>query len=132
MSIISATQSTGNEILECGHVASPHSEFTTGYGKDEHGKRYCYACCADRDRYQMRCDGRATLYLTCEPKMVRTGTGTLTNWPGSLEIPCNVRKGRHNMARTRYDVWFSFEGQTWHGVQYGENTQLCHCKRIKS
>lgn len=112
------------ELLDCGHAESPHSDFTTGYGTDpETGKRHCYACCAERDKQRMRDDGRITLYLTDR---------TVTNWPGSLKIPVHhLRKGAHNMARTRYDVWFSFEGALWHGVQYGENTQICHCRKTK-
>lgn len=114
-------------VLDCGHEPSPHSDFTTGYGEDSQGKRYCYDCCAERDKTQMRNDGRATLYLSQD-----NGNFTITNWPGSLKLsPYHVRKGRHNIAGTRYDAWFSFDGQPWHGTQYGENTQLIHCKRIK-
>ena len=116
-------------VLECGHVASEHGEHTTGYGTDEKGYRYCWECCAKRDQQQMKDDGRITLYLT-NPD---SGQSVLTNWPGSLAIyPYRLSKGRHNIARVRYDVWFSFEGTQWHGVQYGDNTQLCHCKRVKS
>ena len=61
------------------------------------------------------------------------GKHYLTNWPASLKIAIGyVRKGRHNMAGTRYDVWFKAYGHTYHGIQYGENTQLCHCKKIKA
>jgi hypothetical protein len=112
------------EILECGHAPSPHGEHTTGYGVDIHGARFCYECAAKRDRADMLATGRATLYLTDKG---------LTNWPGSLFIIVSERKtGRHNMARVRYDVWFTFGGAEWHGVQYGDNTQICHCRRIKS
>ncbi len=111
-------------ILECGHAPSEHSDITTGYGVAENGDRHCYACCAERDRASMRETGRATLYLTEKG---------ITNWPASLCLPVEHRKtGRHNIARKRYDVWFSFEGQHWHGVQYGDNTQIVHCKRIAS
>ena len=114
---------TTTEILDCGHEPSEHSEHTTGYGTDKDGKRHCYACCATRDRDAMRRDGRATLYLT---------GSTLSNWPGSLSFTVrSTRVGRHNIARTRTDVWFAFEGYWWHGTQYGDNTQLCHCKRTR-
>lgn len=54
------------------------------------------------------------------------------NWPGSLEFRCWTRTGNHNIARTRYDVWFyGPDGYIWYGVTYGEDTQLCHCKRTK-
>ena len=128
-------------VLECGHVASEHGEHTTGYGTDENGNRYCWECCAKRDREQMRTDGRITLYLTEIQRDVTASTLNphvlgqrfkVTNWPGSLSLPVqHIRKGRHNMARVRYDIWFSFEGTPWHGVQYGDNTQLCHCSRVK-
>jgi len=115
-------------ILDCGHEPSPHESFTTGYGVSPDGKTYCYACCAERDKQRMRDDGRITLYL-----VKRGEEYVLTNWPASLEVhPFRVRKGHHNIAGTRYDFWFSFEGTPWHGVQYGENTQLAHCKRVKS
>lgn len=115
-------------ILDCGHEPSEHSSFTTGYGTSPDGKTYCYQCCADRDKQQMRDDGRTTLYLVKDGESYKA-----TNWPASLTFhPFHVRKGHHNIARTRYDFWFSFEGQPWHGVQYGENSQVAHCRRVKS
>ena len=115
-------------ILDCGHAPSAHSDFTTGYGIDRDGKKHCYACCADDDRKQMQETGRITLYLS-ESK---TGEWSVSNWPGSLRFPCNVpRVSRHNIARWRYDVWFTANGENWHGVQYGDNTQICHCRRTK-
>jgi hypothetical protein len=116
-------------ILDCGHEPSEHSEHTTGYGQDSEGKRYCYACCAQRDRENMIRDGRITLYLTREDN----GSWWVGNWPGSAKFKVgSYRKGGHNIARTRHDVWFMGpDGKEWHGVQYGENTQICHCKRSK-
>ena len=119
--------------LDCGHESKE-------YGQDKDGKKYCYACCALRDKEQMRTTGKAVLYLTHdtyagEGKTIFHGSfrsGKVTNWPGSLEIPCQVKRGSHNMAGTRYDVWFTFEGQDWYGVQYGENSQLTYCHRLKS
>jgi hypothetical protein len=105
---------------------------------DSEGKRHCYACCAARDRADMRESGRAVLYLTCPERgtvnmLPQHGTRhELTNWPGSLRIPVHyIRKGRHNFAGRRYDFRFRFEGQEWHGTQYGDNTQIAHCKRLK-
>ncbi len=116
-----------NELLDCGHPASEHSEITTGYGRDENGKTFCYACCAEGDKQYMREHGKITLYL-----VNRNGKYFVTNWPSSLEFKVTgFSKGFHNIARTRYDVWFTFEGQNWHGVQYGDMTQICHCKRVK-
>lgn len=115
-------------LLDCGHPPSAHGEIDTGYGTDDNGRTLCYACCAEGDRKRMRDTGRIILYL-CRSQ---DGTWTISNWPGSLRLPCGIREGRHNIARTRTDVWFTFEGEDWHGVQYGEMTQLCHCRRIKS
>ena len=100
----------------------------TGYGSDPvTGLKVCYACCGLRDAQEMRSTGKACLYLTST-----NGASKLTNWPGTLTIhPYRMTIGRHNIAGKRFDVWFSFEGQKWHGVQYGENTQICHCKRVK-
>lgn len=99
----------------------------------------CYSCCADKDKERMRDTGKITLYLDCERwreqrkkgSSIRACMGTVQNWPGSLKIPCFTTCGNHNIARTRYDVWFKFEGYEWWGVCYGEDTQLVHCKRTK-
>lgn len=105
-----------------------------GYGHDNTGHRICYACCGLRDARQMRETGKAVLYLV--ERENRAGGASyrsyhVTNWPGTLDRPVKARRvGRHNIAGKRYDVWFTFEGAEWHGVTYGDNTQLCHCKRI--
>lgn len=95
------------------------------YGTRPDGARVCYKCCAVTDRADMDETGRATLYLTHDDAVV-------TNWPGTLRfIVRRIRKGRHNIAGTRYDVWFTVGNRIWHGVQYGDNTQIVHCKRLK-
>lgn len=111
-------------VLDCGHTPSPHGNITTGYGTTRDGRRECYDCCAARERAAMIATGRATLYLTGD---------AVTDWPGKLRFPVgHVRKGRHNMARVRYDFRFSGpDGATWSGVQYGDNTQIAHCRRVK-
>jgi hypothetical protein len=113
--------------LDCGHYPSPHSPITDGYGTDASGKTFCYACCAQNDKKDMRETGRAILYLT------KDGTGyKVTNWPGSLVIRVkSFRTSRHNMGGTRVDFWFTFEGQNWHGYQIGQWNEIAHCKRIK-
>lgn len=99
----------------------------TGYGTDKDGQKVCYECCGKQDAQRMRETGKAVMYLG------RRGEGQeVLNWPGSLRLPVQGTKtGRHNIAGKRYDVWFQFEGQAWHGVQYGDFTQICHCKRVK-
>lgn len=128
--------------LDCGHEPSEHGPHTTGYGEDRDGKRYCYDCCAERERAAMIEHGKATLYLVKDSGYQRPTVGSeqasdrawiITDWPGKLRFrPWHVRKGRHNIARTRYDAWFAGpDGHVWHGVQYGDMTQIIHCKRTK-
>ena len=112
-------------ILDCGHEESEHSPYFTGYGITPDGKKHCYDCCAETERQYMRDNNKTTLYL-----VQRDGKYNVTDWSGRFSIPVRVSKGKHNWAGTRYDVWFSFEGAQWHGVRYGERTELCHCKRV--
>jgi len=92
----------------------------TGYAIQPSGHRTCYKCCAEVDRKYMKRHGQNTLYWD--------GTW-VTNWPGSLKFkPHYIQKGRHNIAGTRVDVWFEFNGKVWWGVQYGEMTQILRCK----
>ena len=120
---------------------APADSCTTGYGNDPKTNAIvCYSCCADRDRADMIQHGDAVLYLTHKPfgtpEIARLDTwrdGTISNWPGSLKMPCRVKRGAHNIARYRYDAWFTGpDGKPWHGVQYGDNTQIVHCKRLKA
>lgn len=118
----------------CGITKQPDSQFTTGYGRDKHDNKVCYLCCADQDKKQMMDEGKITLYLT-ESKSPLQGMKPeyVSNWPGTLRFPVyHSRKGRHNFARTRTDVWFQGpDGNEWWGVLYGEHTQLIHCRRTK-
>jgi hypothetical protein len=126
------------------NVSIEHSECTTGYATKRNNHKVCYNCCAKLDKERMIKDGQITLYLTMLPKgMKKDGTiatigldaisqlAKITNWPGSLIIWGRWKKGRHNIVNNRYDVWFMFENSQWHGVQYGDNTQLLHCKQVK-
>ena len=131
--------------LDCGHAPSPHGEHTTGYGETPEGERICWDCCAVRDRAELERTGRGVLYLTLDPEPVRVspwgsrsagwvyGKHTLTNWPGSLEIPVRaVKRGRHNIAGFRWDCWFTLAGREWHGVQIGRSSQLCRVRRLRA
>jgi hypothetical protein len=129
---------TDETVLDCGHKPSKHGDFTTGYGTDSEGRTTCYECCGEKEKEDMRVHGKAVLYLTHAGYGAGSPFGAypwrdgkVTNWPGTLVIPCRVCKGKHNIAGTRYDVWFEFEGEKWYGVQYGEYTQICRCKRLK-
>ena len=121
---------------------------TTGrlYGSRQDGSILCDACCGETDREDMVRTGRAMLYLTIPPKgearstyglkgefrRYSDGSVYLSNWPGTLRFNLGaVKKGRHNIAGVRYDVWFTGpDGKEWHGVQYGGMTQICHCRRV--
>lgn len=102
----------------------------TGHGVRDNGDKVCYACCAIEDRKYMIEHGKNTLYLVKNDQKKYE----ITNWPGTLRFPVGtIRKGHHNIAGNRYDVWFCGpDGKTWHGVQYGDNTQICHVKRTKA
>jgi len=112
-----------------------------GQATDKDDNPFCYPCAATLEGEAMLKDGRATLYLSriVEPSDFQKKHGIITkldwrvsNWSGHLQTTMvHIRKGRHNIARTRYDVWFTYCGQEWYGVQYGENTQLLHCRRLK-
>lgn len=122
---------------QCGNGIGSGNGIGTSYGECK-GRKICYSCCGENDRKNMVETGRATLYLTTGKQkafgMVReeTAPSKVSNWPGTLSFPCYVRRGAHNIARYRYDVWFTGpDGKQWHGVTYGDNTQICHCKRTK-
>lgn len=102
----------------------------TGYARDNSDNLICYQCAGKRDEAEMVASGKAVLYLSHHG-----GDGwRVTNWPGTLSIrPQSVQSGRHNFARTRKDVWFIGPDQArWHGVQLGEFSQICRCKRLKA
>lgn len=113
---------------KCENNIVEHSSCGTGYGIDKDNNKVCYVCCAEQDKEHMRTTGHIVLYLVKEERRL-----AVTNWPDSLSFVVSYYKtGRHNIAGVRYDVWFMFEGQQWHGVQYGDNTELCHCRRNKT
>lgn len=61
----------------------------------------------------------------------------LSNWDGTVKINLQYlpRKSRHYVPGVgyiwRYDIWFSYAGANYWGVQYGENTTAFRCKRIR-
>lgn len=114
-------------ILTCGHLPSPHSDFTTGYATHPEGHTHCYECVAELDRQDMIATGKATLYFE-EKKH------TVTNWPGSLSFPLypRIAKSRHNFGIPRYDYWFvGPDNFVWHGYTIGNMTQIAHCQRTQ-
>ena len=127
----------------CGKELPAKDGHASGYGLDSEGRKHCYQCCAEREKAQILKDGKGMLYLcmVCPPRIggyyyfgwLTPTEAALTDWGGALSIPIKrVKRGGHNIAHCRYDVWFSWEGREWHGVTVGENTQICHIKAIKS
>ncbi len=105
---------------------------------EEYGyKFYCYNCAPGRLRQFMVERGRALLYLTFgERTNVAQGYGHLevTNSRGTLRFPVeDWKESGHDLTIDRTDVWFTMDGNVWHGVSYGSGsgTQLCRVKRTK-
>lgn len=116
---------TDATILDCGHLPSKHETFTTGYGFDRNKKTYCYDCCAKHEAQAMRDTKQAVLYLVNNDKEV-------TDWPGHLRFNVTYKSsGKHNFGIKRIDLWFNFNGYVWHGVHYGDNSDLVYCKQTK-
>jgi hypothetical protein len=113
----------------CKRTKTVYSNITTGHAIGCNGEKVCYYCAARQELKEMHATGKTCLYLSKDAD----GQDVVTNWPNSLVLRVfGMTKGRHNIAGTRYDVWFfDDEKNLWHGVQYGENTQICHCKRLK-
>ncbi len=101
-----------------------------GYATTRTGKRVCYDCVGKIDREELEnlpIGGKITQYLVKEGNEYY-----ISNWPGTLKIRIRrVKKGNHNIAGTRSDVWFSYAGHDFHGVQYGNHSQICHITRVK-
>lgn len=106
------------------HICGKVGKF--GYGVDRNGNKICFDCCGDLDRDHLmllKKKERMILYLTDRG---------IENWPGTLLIKPTRRKiGKHNIAGTREDVWFDFEGRHFHGVQYGDFSQICHITVVR-
>jgi hypothetical protein len=118
----------------CG-LQKSYTGIGTGYARNDKDEKICYDCCAILDTEYMLEHGKIALYLD-EKTVGHNGCLTkreVTNWPGTLRFPVHyATKGRHNIARTRTDVWFIGPNRTrWHGVIYGSDTQICHCKKLK-
>lgn len=110
------------ELLDCGHVESPHGEYTSGYGYDRAGKRYCYDCCSSRDMRHMEETGEICAYLASDGK-------TVTGWPGFVllhvtrEWVTSAGGFARHTAITR--VWArDRNGNMWHGRGLGRGMYM--------
>jgi len=103
---------------------------TTGYGiHPDTGEKTCFACIGIQDEIKlldMKPGERTYLYLSGE-----TGSRKVSNWPGSFSRPVTHSSvSRHNWGLKRYDVWFTVQGERFHGYQIGDNTQICHVRKL--
>ena len=89
----------------------------SGFALSETGDITCYACCAESEKEYMIENGRIELYLIWTNNKLEA-----VNWPGTLRFP---------ITKVRYDVWFDFDGYEWHGVKYGNDSEICHCRKTK-
>ena len=117
--------------VDCGqekiHVKPNRSR--TGYGIEGQGEEGLLLLLREARFCRYAATGRAVLYLTEEGPE----GAVVTNWPGILKFRVrHKRVGSHNLAGRRVDVWFTdSDGREWHGVNYGHNSQLCHCRRLR-
>jgi len=136
---------------DCGKtIEPPANSCGTGYGVARDGAKVCYECCGKRDAEDMRQTGKATLYYFAgtrtptNPDGLRVVCGAtdnndktvsrVGNWPGTLMFRVKTwTHGKHNIARERLDLWFiGPDGKRWHGVRYGRDTDILHCRRLKA
>lgn len=120
----------------CSRCGVPFSVYASGmapgYGRTSDSEYICYGCCGDEDREWLRTHNKAMLYLTMGKDSFKNTTYEVSNWPGTMKFKATGKKGYHNIAGTRYDVWFrDMDGNRWHGYQIGDNTQIVHCKKLK-
>ena len=124
--------------FRCGGDFIKNYDFDTGYGIDRNGHKICFKCCGEIDRQELdslEIGGKGVIhYLTSKTEVLDWGKKTtyeVSNWPGSMRFNVFCKEGRHNFAGVRRDVWFSYNGKNFHGVQYGNNSELCYIKRVK-
>lgn len=115
---------------KCHEQKTNDSQHTTGYGTNDKGEKHCYECCAKEDAAYLLEHGKLQGYFVEENKQ-----GYFTNWPGSLKIPIYARRvSWHNFAgrNGRTDFWLKYNGQNYHGVQIGHNSQIATIRRTKN
>lgn len=114
------------KCTQCGETKPVNKAGGTGYGVDKDENKICYSCIGKNEETELsnaKPGDKFILYLCGDE---------VTNWPGSFKRTIRgLRTGRHNMAGKRYDFYFTVNNNDFHGVQYGDNTQIAHCKRIK-
>lgn len=116
---------------KCGKECTPEG-ISAGYGViPETGEKVCFVCCGELNKQQL---------LNAKPGdkfcMYLTGNSTfgyyVSNWPGSFKVRVFPRKGGHNLAGVRYDFWFFYGNHRFHGVRYGDNTEIAYIRFLKN
>jgi hypothetical protein len=123
---------TGFVCVDCGKpiMCEGGTCGATGYAVQSDGGHVCYECCAERDKkYLLALKGRESM---CLYLVLKDGSYEVTNWPGTLHIRCGIPvKRHHNLAGYAYHTWFWCGDYRYHGIQYGDNTQICHVRRVR-
>ncbi len=103
----------------------------TGFIK-YHNKTICFGCYTRIDIDNMRITGKGILRLHREDTLPSEPLRYTMRNLGTLRLPVNrIITKNYVKHSTRRDIWFDLYDQIWHGVQYGDFTQLCHCRRLK-
>lgn len=100
------------------------SDFSTGYGADKDGNKVCFECCGKQDAERLT-------NLEIGQKMLLYWNGkAITNWPGTLNIkPTYVWVNTKTRPVTQIE--FSFSGHKYKALQYGDNTQIAHVRKLQ-
>jgi len=118
--------------FRCGkEIVSVAGSGATGYGVDRENNKICYQCCGEIDGEELaslKPGEKMILYLS---SCGEEGMWYICNWPGSFKIRVFPDKGKHNLAGCRYDVRFKYKEHEYHGIKYGDNTDICHVRRLK-
>lgn len=98
---------------QCNEHKTHKSDMTTGYGTNKEGGKICFSCCGKNDILEL-------INLQNKQKVWQYFDGkNIVNWPSTMKIKPNfTKKGRHNIAGSREDVWFTI------GIGYVNNNEL--------
>lgn len=121
------------ECVDCKQVKPVHINGSTAYAVLPDTTRVCYTCCGERDKRDMEAGKPTVLYVTVNATDSGRGpNAVVSNWPGTLKIPCGAKVSKRGggFGCQRTDVWFSYAGFNWHGVNRGDN-DVVRCRTIK-
>ena len=116
----------------CGlDVKTAAGDLFARHGKTAGGDSVCLECMTRVEGEwlaNMPEGARFCLYLSDR----RGRPAEVTNWLGTVRYPvASYRYGQHNMARSRWDVWFTLpSGRRVWGVNIGDN-QILRCRVLK-